>query len=69
MKSEVNFRVTYDGPALQAHVMDVRELAPAMIAMADLLKVANEELYGDKADVRIAVRAGFKQRALTTNAQ
>lgn len=61
MKSEVNFRVTYDGPALQAHVMDVRELAPAMIAMADLLKVANEELYGDKADVRIAVRAGFKE--------
>lgn len=61
MKSETHFRVTYDGPALQAHTMDVRELAPAMIAMADLLKAANAELYGDKADVRVAVRAGFKE--------
>lgn len=61
MKSEIHFRVTYDGPALQAHTMDVRELAPAMIAMADLLKAANEELHGDKADVRVAVRAGFKE--------
>lgn len=61
MKSEISFRVTYDGPALQAHMMDVRELAPAMIAMADLLKAASEELYGDKAEVRVAVRAGFKE--------
>lgn len=61
MKSEQNFRVTYDGPALQAHTMDVRELAPAMIAMADLLRAASAELHGDAAEVRISVRAGFKE--------
>lgn len=61
MKSEINFRVTYDGPALQAHTMDVRDLAPALLALADLIKAANEELYGDKAEVRVAVRAGFKE--------
>lgn len=61
MKSEQNFRVTYDGPALQAHTMDVRELAPAILAMADLIKAANEELHGDKAEVRIAVKAGFRE--------
>lgn len=61
MKSEQHFRVTYDGPALQAHTMDVRELAPAMIAMADLLRAASAELHGDAADVKVAVRAGFKE--------
>jgi len=60
MKSEQHFRVTYDGPALQAHQMDVRELAPALIAMADLLKSANTALYGDKADVKVSVKANFK---------
>jgi hypothetical protein len=41
--------------------MDVRELAPAILAMADLIKAANEELHGDKAEVRIAVKAGFRE--------
>lgn len=61
MKSEQHFRITYDGAALQSHTMDVRELAPALLAMADLIKAANEELYGDKAEVRVAVRASFKE--------
>jgi hypothetical protein len=61
MKSEQHFRVTYDGPALDAHTMDVRELAPALLAMADLLKAANAELHGTTAEVRIAVRASFKE--------
>ncbi len=61
MKSEQHFRVTYDGPALEAHTMDVRELAPALLAMADLLKAANAELHGSAAEVSIAVRASFKE--------
>lgn len=60
MKSEHRFRVTFDGPALQAHQMDVRELAPALIALADLLKAANTEIHGDTAEVRVAVHASFK---------
>jgi len=60
MKSEHHFRVTYDGPALQAHEMDVRELAPALMAMADLLKAANAALYGDKAGVKVSVKGSFK---------
>jgi hypothetical protein len=60
MKSEQHFRVTYDGPALRAHTMDVRELAPAMIAMADLLRAASVELHGETAEVKVSVRAGFK---------
>lgn len=61
MKSEQHFRVTYDGPALRAHTMDVRELVPAMIAMAGLLRAASAELHGDAAEVKVSVRAGFKE--------
>ena len=61
MKSEQHFRVTYDGPALEAHTMDVRELAPALLAMADLLKAANAELHGDTAEIRVAVQASVKE--------
>jgi len=38
MSSAKHFRITYDGPALASHEMDVRELAPALLAMSDLLK-------------------------------
>jgi len=33
------FRITYDGPALQARGIDVRELAPALLAAGDLLHI------------------------------
>lgn len=35
------FHVVYDGKALDEHLMDVRDLAPAMMAINDLLIHAN----------------------------
>ena len=55
-----DFRLTYDGPALDHHEMDPRELAPALLAMADLLEAAARVLYGDKAKVKINVKGSFK---------
>ena len=40
--------------------MDPRELAPALLAMADLLESAARVLYGDKAKVNINVKSSFK---------
>lgn len=53
-------RLTYDGPALQAHTMDGRLLAPALLAFGDLCEQAAQALYGDGARVRVEVRASFK---------
>jgi hypothetical protein len=50
----------YDGPALTEHRMDVRDLAPALVALADLLTAANKEINGDAAEVRVQVNASFK---------
>lgn len=60
MDDMTEFRVTYDGPALESHEMDPRELAPALLAMADLLEASARVLYGDRAKVRVSVKGSFK---------
>ncbi|MEJ5205192.1 hypothetical protein [Acinetobacter junii] len=54
------FFVIYDGWALEHHMMDVRDLAPAMIAVNDLLSNANKIINGDKVDINLKVNAAFK---------
>lgn len=55
-----HFRITYDGPALQNNEMDVRELAPALLAAGDLLEAATRALNGDRVKPQTNVRASFK---------
>ncbi|MUV29162.1 hypothetical protein GNZ24_31630 [Burkholderia thailandensis] len=54
------FRITYDGPALETSEMDVRELAPALIAIGDLLEAATKSLCGDQVKSQVNVRGSFK---------
>lgn len=60
MSNPERLHVVYDGPALQEHRMDVRDLAPALVAFADLFTAANKEINGDAAEVRVQVNASFK---------
>ena len=55
--SRADFTLTYDGPALQNHEMDVRDLAPAMLAVGELFDAMNLLLNGETAEVQINVRA------------
>lgn len=59
--SEANFRITYDGEALRDGSMDVRDLAPALIAAADLVREANRVLNGDRTSVRVVVKSDFRR--------
>lgn len=54
------FHLVYDGLALAEHRMDVRDLAPALVAIGNLASDANRLLNGDSADVRVEVHASFK---------
>ncbi len=60
MSAKVHFSIKYDGPALATHQMDVRELAPALIALSDLLEHANKAAYPDAGEVRVDVQGNFK---------
>jgi len=58
--SKATFNVLYDGPALANSEMDVRDLAPALLALGELLEEANAVLNAGKAKVSVQVRASFK---------
>lgn len=55
--SKASFALTYDGPALALHQMDVRDLAPALLAVGQLFDAANDALNGDATKVSVKVKA------------
>lgn len=52
--------IAYDGDALKDGSMDIRELAPALLALGDLLQGANRVLNGNRATLAVKVQADFK---------
>jgi len=62
MATHVRTTIRYDGPALAGHEMDVQDLAPALLALADIIQIANKKFNGDGADMRVLVNADVEQR-------
>lgn len=58
--SSAFLHVVYDGPALEQHRMDVRQLAPALLALGEVLEEANHIINDDRTKVSVQVRASFK---------
>lgn len=55
--SEAEFRLTYDGDAVADGEMDVADLAPALLAMGQLLKASARVVDGDDAVTTVRVKA------------
>lgn len=53
--STVQFQIFYSGPDLESGKMDVRELAPALLAVGGLLEESNRVLNGERASVAVKV--------------
>ena len=51
------FTIAYDGPALRDGAMDVRDLAPTLLAVGQLLDAANGTLHGEGSQIRVQVKA------------
>jgi hypothetical protein len=58
----VRTTIRYDGPALAGHEMDVQDLAPALLALADIIQIANKKFNGAEANIKVLVNADVEQR-------
>tara|TARA_A100000171_G_scaffold40546_1_gene40933 strand:- start:479 stop:1426 length:948 start_codon:yes stop_codon:yes gene_type:complete len=58
--SKASFQVVYDGPALASHEMEVRDLAPALLAMGDLFEEAGATLNPSGSKISVKVNGSFK---------
>ena len=58
--SKAETRIAYTGPALEDGVMDVRELAPALLALGEACTSAHEILTGQEKRVSVRVRSDFR---------
>lgn len=62
MAKHVRTTIRYDGPALAGHEMDVQDLAPALLALADMIQFANKKFNGTEASIKVLVNADVEQR-------
>lgn len=60
MADTAHFQIIYAGNALDNNEMDVRELAPALVAVADLLEEANNIVNGGSSKIAVNVHGSFK---------
>lgn len=47
MTRHLRTTIKYDGPELSGGEMDVRDLTPALLALGEIAKVANQKFNGD----------------------
>lgn len=57
MSSIAEFKIAYDGEVLRTNSMDVRDLAPALLAFGKLFDEANRVINDNKTSVRLQVKA------------
>ena len=55
--SSSSFRIAFEGVPFEAGEIAVSELAPALLALGDVIQAANRALNGDRAEARLKLRA------------
>lgn len=57
MSDKIQFKISYDGPLLQEHSIDVKEFAPALMALGQLFEEANRILNDNRASINLHIKA------------
>ncbi len=60
-EEETHFSIVYDGEALADGTIDAKELAPALLAFAELVDEASRLVPEQKDGITLKVRAGFEK--------
>lgn len=69
MMKSVHTIIKFDGPALAEKSMDVAHLAPALLALSELVKDANRYANGDRAGAKVLVNADLEQKCFELNVE
>ena len=64
MSISSNIIIRYDGPILADHRMDISDLAPALIGISELCKIANKKFNGNKSSVKVLMKADIEQKCI-----
>ncbi len=67
--SQENLQLRFDGPGLRDHAMDVTLLGPSLFAFGELCIGANQVLNGEKATIRLLVKADMVANCVTIDLQ
>jgi hypothetical protein len=58
------FSVIYHGDSVEKGQMDVKELAPSLLALNDLIEEANRTLNGSRTKVSLRVKANIQTNSV-----
>jgi len=67
--SEASVQMAYEGDAVATHMMEVNDLAPALLAIGDLCKNSNRVINGDKVSVKVFVKSDFENKCFQIDFQ
>ena len=62
MARHVFTTIRYDGSDLSGHEIDVQELAPALLALAEMIQATNRKFNGDDISMKVLVKADIEQQ-------
>jgi hypothetical protein len=65
--SSAHIRLTYDGSALEMHTMDVKMLAPSLLAFGDLCEEVTKIVFGESVSTKVEVKASFQTGSFGIN--
>lgn len=61
MNGKTAVRIAYGGPDVDSGAMDVKELAPALLAFGELIEESNKLINGQESKVKVLVKSDFRK--------